>query len=70
VEVPGIKLAAPHGFVHLSKLLDREGVRAEGSAYRGVFELGAGPLDGIGQDRMVIEGEPAWPRKDLVDGVP
>ena len=48
---------APHRFVHAPQLAERERFVEERGRERRVLELGARPLDRVGDDLRVVEGE-------------
>lgn len=56
-EVGAVQLDAPHRLVDLLELSEGEFGRAELRGQAGVFELGADPVAGVGQDPVVVEGE-------------
>ena len=59
MEVARVELRTPHDLVDPAQFGDGEIVLAECRGKGGVFEFGAGPLDAVGEDRVVIESEAA-----------
>ena len=57
VEVARVEFGAPDRLVDRAQLGDREVRRAERGRQRGVLQLGPGPLEAVGQDLGVVEGQ-------------
>jgi hypothetical protein len=57
VEVAGVQALAPDRLVDLAEFGDGERLADEGGGEGGVLELGAGALEGVGEDECVVEGE-------------
>jgi hypothetical protein len=64
----GVEGGAPDRFVHRAQLGDGELGRAEGRAQRGVLQLCPDPLDPVGEDPVMVEGQRRPPRLSTSDG--
>src|SRR5690242_7562403 len=56
-EVGGVQFDAPDGFVDAAQVGDGEWFLEERGGQAGVLEFGAGPVDGVGENAVVVEGE-------------
>ena len=62
-EVGRVQLDAPDGLVDAAQVGDRERLLQQGGGQAGVLQLGAGPLDRVGEDPAVVEGEAGSPSR-------